>query len=90
MSDTPFDLAALEEKLDRIFGQLTTITKRLNSHDSRLACVETGKHDFDKGREEADSSEDAHRDDTGAHREDREAYDERASVQDHAWAEFLG
>jgi len=53
MSVSQFDPAALEKKLDanfdRIFGQLTSITNRLNSHDSRLARVETGKPDAGKG-----------------------------------------
>jgi len=67
MSGTPSDPAALDAKLDRILGQLTTINNRLNSHDTRLARMETGKLDAGKG-----GGEDAHhgggeddRDDTG-------------------------
>jgi len=42
MSGT-FDPAAMDAKLDRILGQLTTMNNRLDSHDARLARVETGK-----------------------------------------------
>ena len=88
MSGTPFDSAALEEKLDRIFGQLTTITNRLNFHDSSLAHVETGKPDSGKGREDTHGGEDVHRDDGGVHREDREDYDGHDTERDRAWVEF--
>ena len=49
MSGTVPDPAAMDAKLDRILGQLTTINNRLNSHASRLARVETGKPDAGKG-----------------------------------------
>ena len=49
MSGTTLDPAAMDAKLDRILGQLTTINNRLNSHDSRLARVETGKTNDGKG-----------------------------------------
>ena len=42
------DPAAMDAKLDRILGQLTTITNRLNSHDHRLARIESGKVDAGK------------------------------------------
>lgn len=42
MSGT-FNPAAIDAKLDRISGQLTTITNRLNSHDARLARPEKVK-----------------------------------------------
>jgi hypothetical protein len=58
MFGAPFDSAAfeakLDAKLDRIFCQLTTITNCLNSHDSRLARVETGKPNPSKGGEDTD------------------------------------
>lgn len=70
----------MEEKLDRILGQLTTITNRLNSHDSRLARVEGGKPVAGLGAAGEDEATDDHRtdaDDTdqGLHR-------------DHAWVDF--
>jgi hypothetical protein len=44
MSDT-FDPAAMDAKLDSILGQLSTITNRLNSHDTRLGRIEKAKID---------------------------------------------
>jgi hypothetical protein len=81
MSGTPFDPTALEVKLDRIFGQLTTITNRLNSHDSRLTRVEMGKPDSGKGGEDTLGGEDVHRDNKGTHRED---FNEHSSDWDRA------
>ena len=43
------DSAAMDAKLDRILGQLTTITNRLNSHDQRLARIESSEADAGKG-----------------------------------------
>ena len=43
------DPAAMDAKLDRTLGQLTTITNRLNSHDHRLVRIESGKADAGKG-----------------------------------------
>lgn len=86
MSGTPPD--PVDAKLDHIFGQLTAINNRLNSHDSRLARVETGKPDPGKGGSGA-GGEDAHcgsEDDThgdrDGHREDRDEYDICGSKRD--------
>jgi hypothetical protein len=57
----------MDAKLDRILGELTTINNRLNSHDTHLACVETGKLDASKG-----GGEDAHHGGGKDHRDDRD------------------
>jgi hypothetical protein len=49
MSGTIPDPADMDAKLDHILGQLTTINNHLNSHNSHLAHVETGKTDDGKG-----------------------------------------
>ena len=51
-----YDPAAMDAKLDRILGQLTTITNRLNSHDQRMARIESGKVDAGKGTATEDAA----------------------------------
>jgi len=65
MSGTVTDPAAMDAKLDRILGQLTTINNRLNSVprypllvDARLARVEIGNHDSGKDSGKDDGPED--------------------------------
>lgn len=83
MSGTPFDPAAQEAKVDCIFfGQLTIITNRLNSHGSRLTCMEMGKPSPGKGGTTEPGGKDDH------HDEDSEEHDDRSSERDRAWEEF--
>ena len=78
MSGTTLDPAAMDAKLDRILGQLTTINNRLNSHDSRLARVETSKTNDDKG---AGGNDD--------HSGDDEVEDNAHDIErNRAWASF--
>jgi len=89
MSGT-FDPAAMDAKLDRILGQLTTMNNRLNSHDARLARVETGKPAAGKGLGGDDSrdDEDSHYDSRDDHRARKDNYDGGDDARDRAWAEF--
>ena len=86
MSGTPFDPAALEarldKKFDRMFAQLTTITNRLNSHDRRMARIESGKPDAGKGTDGTDDHVGDDVSDVG------EEEDTRGSERDRAWATF--
>jgi hypothetical protein len=84
MSGTPFDPAALEarldKKFDRMFAQLTTITNRLNSHDRRMARIESDKPDAGKGTDGTDDHVGDDVSDVG------EEEDTRGSERDRAWA----
>jgi len=40
MTGPSIDLVAMDAKLDNILTQLSTMNKRLNSHDERIACLE--------------------------------------------------
>ena len=86
------DSAAMDAKLDRILGQLTTITNRLNSHDSRLARVESVKSDAGKGgargKDDTHGGADFTRDDGDTHRDNRDSYDVHGSDRAPAWADF--
>ena len=82
----------VEAKLDRILGQLTTITNRLNSHDARLARIESGKPDAGKGEAGGDDATHGgaafNRTDGDGSHEDRDTYGAHETDRDRAWAEF--
>jgi len=81
MAGIPPDPAAMDAKLDRILGQLTTMNNRLNSHDARLTRVETGTPHAGKS-----SGEDNTNGGGDAHRDDRDDHDGRDFDRDRAWA----
>jgi len=84
MSGT-YDPAAMDAKLDRILGQLTTITNRLNSHDHRLARIESGKGGV---TDDAVGGGDDVRTDINNTRDGSDAHDDDTDP-DRAWEEFL-
>jgi hypothetical protein len=69
MSGTVPDPTAMDAKLDRILGQLTTINNCLNFNDTRLTRVESGKADASKGAG-GDADHGAHGGDDNIHGSD--------------------